>query len=186
MLFGKSGGIKMDIREKKPSSWVLTLGVLALLVATGIGGFVLYKFNQELNVDELVFDTWLNEKREVLEGMNMEYVSVDNTGQPAKDDYITRSYGGTLEWKTTLFEVEGSMLSSPAFIDMNNDGTLEIVIASEGDAVYALGNKGQYYWSEPYTDDLIEYLGQTPQTSGLDYDPPHIFASVIADRKSVV
>jgi len=170
----------MDIEIKKPSSWVLTLGIMTLLVATGIGGFVLYKFQQELDVDELVFDTWLNEKRELLEEMNMEYVNVDSSGDPLRDDYITRSGGGALEWKQTLWEVEGNALSSPAFVDLDNNGVLEVVIASEGDAVYALGQNGQYFWNEPYTEDLIDYLGETAQTSGLDFDPPPIFASVIA------
>jgi uncharacterized membrane protein len=156
------------------------MGILLVMVAAGIGGFVAYKYIDEIDVDELVFDTWLNEKREIIQKMNLDNIAVDNQGNPLYNDYITRSGGGNLEWQQTLFEAEGEYVSSPAFVDLDNDGRLEVVVASAGDFIYALGQNGNYFWPEPYSDDIIDYLGQTPQTSGLDFDPPHIFASVIA------
>ncbi|MGA1822167.1 MAG: CARDB domain-containing protein [Thermoplasmatota archaeon] len=122
----------------------------------------------------------MNEKRRVLSDLDLDGTAVDPAGDPSYDDSITRSGGGTLEWKQTLYGAEGSMTSSPAFVDLNNDGKLEVVIASEGDFVFALSQGGNFFWNEPYSDDIIDYLGETPQTSGLDFEPPHIFSSVIA------
>jgi len=171
---------RMDKIRKHPNGWMLTLGVLFMMVSVALGGYVVYRYADDLDVGELVFDTWLNEKRDLFEDLRNIQAPVDDKGNPMYDDTITRSGGGYLEWSTPLFEAEGEPLSSPALVDLNNDGTLEIVVASAGDYVYALGPQGTYYWSDPYSDDVIDYLGQTPQTSGLDFDPPHIFASVIA------
>lgn len=158
---------------------LLTIGVLFMMVAVGMGGYVLYRYVDDLDIDQLKFDTWLNDKRELF-GQLTEVAPVDEQGMPQRDDYITRSGGGQLEWQTTLFEAEGEYLSSPAIVDLNNDGDLEVVIASAGDYVYALGPDGSYFWQNPYSDDVIDYLGQTSGTSGLDFDPPHIMSSVIA------
>jgi hypothetical protein len=94
-----------------------------------------------------------------------------------ENDLDTRATGGTLKWKYTT--AEGERLSSPGLCDLNGDGTLEIVIASAGDAIYAIQPNGAPFWSTPYTDDVIDYLGQTSETSGLDFEPPNLFSSVI-------
>ncbi|MFO8052208.1 MAG: CARDB domain-containing protein [Thermoplasmatota archaeon] len=169
----------MDQENKHPRMLLLTIGVLFMMVAVGMGGYVLYRYVDDLDIDQLKFDTWLNDKRELF-GQLTEVAPVDEQGMPQRDDYITRSGGGQLEWQTTLFEAEGEYLSSPAIVDLNNDGDLEVVIASAGDYVYALGPDGSYFWQNPYSDDVIDYLGQTSGTSGLDFDPPHIMSSVIA------
>ncbi|MDG6226057.1 MAG: VCBS repeat-containing protein, partial [Candidatus Thermoplasmatota archaeon] len=171
----------METEGNKPSMWILTAGVLAMMIAVGVGGYVFYRYMDDLDVDELIFDTWVNEKRELFtklaENIN---TPVDIVGTPQRNDWITRSGGGTLKWSTTLYEVAGEPLSSPAVVDFNNDGRREIVVASAGDAIYCLEPmSGGYYWQDPWTDDIIDYLGQTPQTSGLDFKPPPIFASVI-------
>jgi archaellum component FlaG (FlaF/FlaG flagellin family) len=163
-----------------PKGILLAIGILMLLTASALGGYVLYKYVDDAEIDDLVFDTWLNSKRELFETFGQMEAPVDNTGNPLVNDYITRSGGGQLEWQTTLFEAEGEYVSSPAIVDMDNDNDLEVVVASAGDYIYALRPDGGYFWSDPYGDDVIDYLGQTAQTSGLDYDPPHIFASVIA------
>ncbi len=170
----------MEEINRRPNGWMLTLGILFLLVSVGIGGFFVYRYLDETDVDKLIFDTWLNEKRELFEKLADISAPVNNIGVPQRDDSLTRSGGGSLEWSVTLYEAEGEYLSSPALVDLNNNGDLEIVIASAGDYIYAIGPQGSYFWPEPYSDDVIDYLGQTPQTSGLDFDPPHIFASVIA------
>ncbi len=163
-----------------PKGLLLMGGILMLLTASAIGGYVLYKYVDTVDVDNLVFDTWLNSKRDLFEKFGQIEAPVDDTGNPLVNDYITRSGGGQLEWQTTLFEAEGEYLSSPAIVDLDNDNDLEVVIASAGDYIYALRPDGGYFWPNPYGDDVIDYLGQTAGTSGLDFDPPHIFASVIA------
>jgi uncharacterized membrane protein len=150
------------------------------MVAASIGGFVLYKYADDVGVDKLIYDTWLNEKRDLFSKLGDIAAPVDELGNPLRDDYITRSGGGQLKWQTTLFEAEGEYVSSPAVVDLNNDNDLEVVVASAGDYIYALGPDGEYFWQNPYGDDIIDYLGQTAGTSGLDFDPPHIFASVIS------
>jgi uncharacterized membrane protein len=154
--------------------------MLFVMVAAGIGGFVLYKYADDVDVDQLIYDTWLNEKRDLLAKLGELTAPVDEKGNPMRDDYITRSGGGQLKWQTTLFEAEGEYVSSPAIVDLNNDGDLEVVVASAGDYIYALGPDGEYFWQNPYGDDIIDYLGQTAGTSGLDFDPPHIMSSIIA------
>lgn len=158
---------------------LLTIGILFMMVSVATGGYVLYEYVDDIDVDQLIYDTWLNEKRELFSTL-AEVAPVDEQGIPQRDDSITRSGGGQLEWQTTLFEAEGEYVSSPCIVDLNNDKDLEVVVASAGDFVYALGPDGSYYWQNPYSDDIIDYLGQTAGTSGLDYDPPHIFASVIS------
>ncbi|MGA1866486.1 MAG: CARDB domain-containing protein [Thermoplasmatota archaeon] len=170
----------MDRPIAIPHAWLLTVGLMLIMVGASIGGFVLYKYVDDVGADLLIYDTWLNEKRDLLSKLGDTTVPVDEKGNPMRDDYITRSGGGSLKWMTTLFEGEGEYLSSPAVLDLNNDNDLEVVIASAGDYVFALGPDGEYYWSQPYSDDIIDYLGQTAGTSGLDFDPPHIFSSVIA------
>jgi len=163
-----------------PKGLLLAAGLLFLMTASALGGYVLYKYVDDVDVDALVFDTWLNQKRDLIRSLDMIQAPVDDIGNPLANDYITRSGGGQLEWMTTLFEAEGEYVSSPALVDLNNDNDLEVVVASAGDYIYALRPDGGYFWSNPYGDDIIDYLGQTSGTSGLDFDPPHIFASVIA------
>jgi len=170
----------MDRSTGHPQLWLLTIGVLSMMVAAGIGGYVLFRYADDVDVDKLIYDTWLNEKRDLFSRLGDLNVPVNEQGDPMRDDYITRSGGGQLKWQTTLFEAEGEYVSSPALVDLNNDGDLEVVVASAGDYIYALGPDGEYFWSNPYGDDIIDYLGQTAGTSGLDFDPPHIFASVIS------
>ena len=57
----------MEEINKRPNGWMLTLGILFLLVSVGIGGFFVYRYLDETDVDKLIFDTWLNEKRELFE-----------------------------------------------------------------------------------------------------------------------
>ncbi len=170
----------MNDEKFHPKGLMLAIGIIMLLTASAIGGYVLYKYVDEGDIDALIFDTWLNRKRELFENFAELPSSVDGNGNPLVNDYITRSGGGQLEWMTTLFEAEGEYVSSPAIVDLDNDNDLEIVVASAGDYIYALRPDGGYFWQSPYGDDVIDYLGQTAGTSGLDFDPPHIFASVIA------
>ncbi|MCU0799036.1 MAG: hypothetical protein MUC62_05135, partial [Candidatus Thermoplasmatota archaeon] len=163
--------------EKKSCKWMLEIGILFLFVAVSFSGMMLFRSMDRTDVDRLVFDRWLNEKRDVFMEIGPD-IPVDINGDPARDDSLTRSGGGTIEWEQTL--VPGEALSSPALVDLDNNGNMEIVIASAGDAVFALGPDGRFFWDEPYGDDVIDYLGQTAGTSGLDFEPPHIFSSVIS------
>jgi len=163
--------------EKKRCKWMLEIGILFLFVAVSFSGIMLFRSMDRTDVDRLVFDRWLNDKREVFREIGPD-IPVDINGDPARDDSLTRSGGGTLEWEQTLFP--GEALSSPALVDLDNNNDMEIVIASAGDAVFALGPDGRFLWDEPYADDVIDYLGQTTGTSGLDFEPPPIFSSVIS------
>ena len=55
----------MDRSSGHPQAWLLAIGMLFVMVAAGIGGFVLYKYADDVNVDQLIYDTWLNEKRDL-------------------------------------------------------------------------------------------------------------------------
>ena len=156
----------------------MALGIIMLMLGGALVGLFMARYSDfALNFDKLTFEEWMAEKREYFQSLDP-FVPVDEDGNPLHDDSITRAGGGILEWKTTLTEVRGEPLSSPAIADLDGDGKMEIIIASAGDAVYALRSDGTYFWREPYTGDIIDYLGQTPQTSGLDFEPPNIFSSV--------
>ncbi|MCU0799131.1 MAG: hypothetical protein MUC62_05610, partial [Candidatus Thermoplasmatota archaeon] len=169
----------METNEGRANGWVLAVGMLFLLTAVSIGGYVIFKYADELDVEKLVFDQWLNEKRDVFSKLGID-APVDILGNPLRNDYITRSGGGQLKWQQTLSPHEGEYVSSPALVDMDNNKNFEIVVASAGDAVFALRPDGGFFWDTPYSDDVIDYLGQTAGTSGLDFEPPHIFSSVIS------
>ncbi len=116
------------------------------------------------NDDDIQYLAWLNAQRE-------DYEESEGSQLP------TRSGGGALKWKVTLSEVEGHALSTPTLADLNMDGTLEVVIASEGDAVYALNPNGTRFWPEPYTGLQIDPMDEVPYTYYNNQTPPPFFAS---------
>ena len=83
------------------------IGDSTITESAGIGGFVFYKYADDVDVDQLIYDTWLNEKRDLFAKLGELAAPVDEKGNPMRDDYITRSGGGQLKWQTTLFEAEG-------------------------------------------------------------------------------
>ncbi len=95
-----------------------------------------------------------------------------------KDEPGKRHGAGILEWSVPLSNANGHPLSTPSLTDLDLNGTLEIVVASASDQVFALRPNGSYFWDDPYQDEVIDYLGQTSVTSGLDFEPPPFFTSV--------
>jgi uncharacterized membrane protein len=170
----------MEKTSERPSLWLLAIGVMALMASVGLAGYVTYRYLDDVDYDVMMYETWLNGKRELYSRIEDKKAPVDTNGNPKWDDHITRSDGGTLDWGVKLYEVDGYPLSSPALVDFNNNGNREVVISSAGDAIYCLEpNGGGYYWREPWVADSIDYLGETAQTSGLDFKPPPIFSSVM-------
>ncbi len=49
----------MDNSERRSNGWIMAIGVIFLMVAVGLAGFVAYKYVKEYEVDELVYDLWL-------------------------------------------------------------------------------------------------------------------------------
>ncbi|MCU0799711.1 MAG: hypothetical protein MUC62_08580 [Candidatus Thermoplasmatota archaeon] len=95
-----------------------------------------------------------------------------------RDEPEKRHGAGILEWSVPLSNANGHPLSTPSLTDLDLNGTLEVVVASASDQVFALRPNGSYFWDKPYGDDVIDYLGQTPETTGLDYEPPPFLTSV--------
>ncbi len=114
--------------------------------------------------DDIQYLTWLDALREAHE-------------ESEGSQIPSRSGGGALKWKVTLSEVEGFALSTPTLADLNMDGTLEIVIASSGDAVYALNPNGTRFWPEPYTGLQIDPMDEVSYTFHNNQTPPPFFAS---------
>ncbi len=114
--------------------------------------------------DDIPYLTWLKAQREAHE-------ESEGSQMPS------RSGGGALKWKVTLSEVEGYALSTPTLADLNLDGTLEVVIASSGGAVYALNPNGTRFWPEPYTGLQIDPMDEVPHTFHNNQTPPPFFAS---------
>ncbi len=89
--------------------------------------------------------------------------------------------GGEVEWVLPLMNATGNPLSTPALADLDLDGTMEIVVASAADAVYALDNDGRYRWNPPYADFTgfrIGYPGEDGKNWSSGFEPPPIFPSI--------
>ncbi len=77
-------------------------------------------------------------------------------------DYLLLGNRGTLEWKYET--AEGSYISTPALVDLDLDGDLEVVFITDADAVYALSNTGKYIWKNSnYTISRADEFMSTTQ-----------------------
>ena len=65
-----------------PKGLFLAVGLLFLMTASALGGYVLYKYVDDVDVDALVFDTWLNQKRDLIRSLDMIQAPVDDIGNP--------------------------------------------------------------------------------------------------------
>ncbi len=151
---------------------------MLIMLGLSLGLTVQFRFEDAPHGEDLAFERWLNDKRTLFEGYGAETV-VDPLEDPVQDPDKTRSDGGQLSWQVTIPSFEGKPVSTPTLADLDGDGHLEIVVASAGDAVFAFRSDGSQFWTEPYTDDVIDCLGQTAGTSGLDFEPPPFFSSPV-------
>ena len=80
-----------------------------------------------------------------------------------------------LKWKYPT--AEGSDISTPALVDLDNDDDLEVVFITEGDEVYAISNTGTFLWKN--TDYTITRADEF-MTGGasINYYIPKTFSSV--------
>ncbi len=142
----------------------LLTALLSLMLIPSFGVMISSAEVVPLDDDDIQYLTWLEAQRDDLKESEVSLLP-------------TRSGGGSLKWKITLEEVEGFALSTPTLADLNMDGTLEIVIASSGDAVYALNPNGTMFWPEPYTGLQIDPMDEVPYAHYGNQTPPPFFAS---------
>ncbi|MEA3558596.1 MAG: PQQ-binding-like beta-propeller repeat protein, partial [Candidatus Thermoplasmatota archaeon] len=88
--------------------------------------------------------------------------------------------GGQLEWKTYLGEHNRTSISTPELCDLNNDGDLEIIVATMNGSIFALDPDGSMFWTEPYMDLEIEALGERNWTGPGNITPVPFFSSPTA------
>ncbi|MGA1873676.1 MAG: CARDB domain-containing protein, partial [Thermoplasmatota archaeon] len=158
---------------------ILAAGAVLLFVSSSIFGAFLVRTVFDEDVDGIEFTTWINEKRSIYLGMGKDGVSFDPDGNPRQAGGSREFYfmGGSLNWKVDLHDEDNEHLSTPLLVDLDGDGKLEVVATSTADVVMAYDSSGDPFWNRPCTDIVIDYLGQTAATSGLDFDPPHFFSS---------
>ena len=167
------------MRVQREVSWTIHISVALLFVVSAL--IIQLSYQDDPGTDELVFENWLNQKRTTF--MKMYPGSQDIISEGVADNLPTRSAGGNREW---IVELPGIVdqpggkycsLSTPSLADLNDDGMMEILISSPSDYLYALDSSGGYYWEEPYTDLNIAQLGESGETSILDFDPPQFFSA---------
>ncbi|MBN1389590.1 MAG: hypothetical protein JXA22_03000 [Candidatus Thermoplasmatota archaeon] len=158
---------------------LLVIGAVLVTISLGLGGFLIHRTIGEEDPMELMYTLWMNSKRDLLKGKE-DIGPLDTNGDTNDPPPSTRRTGGSLEWMQTLSEAEDHATSSPALVDLNNDGDLEVVIASSGDLIYTLEPDGGFFWDYPYSDDVIEDLTLLCKDQNLDFMAPPIFSSVIA------
>jgi outer membrane protein assembly factor BamB len=145
------------MREQEVSRNLIAL-TLAFLICAGLFSYMIYS-----NSDKTVK---LGPVRIVEEATD---------SQSMVDQSQSRATAATLLWQFNTTEAEP--ISTPALADLDGNGYMEVIFASSGDAVYALNNTGGEYWSQPYTDEIIDGKG-----GALSYQPPPFFSSIcVAD-----
>ncbi len=118
-----------------------------------------------------------NAPRPIEDGPNIG--RVDTRGFIDLKDEPELSHGaGEREWSVPLTNTTGHPLSTPALEDMDLDGTMEIVVASDADLVFLVDNDGRYRWDNHYTNCSTSYPGEDGQNWSLGYEPPPIFPSM--------
>ncbi|MGA1793941.1 MAG: CARDB domain-containing protein [Thermoplasmatota archaeon] len=157
----------------------LAAGMLLLFLSSASFAVLIIRTGEEFGDDELLFLDWINDKREIYQKLGRTVNSFRIDGSPAVPENSRNSYsgGGYLLWKVEVPGGQGDYLSTPLLVDLNDDKKMEVVVMSAGDVVMAYDSAGDPFWESPNTDIVIDFLGQTPGTSGLDFDPPHLFAS---------
>ncbi|MGA1820521.1 MAG: CARDB domain-containing protein [Thermoplasmatota archaeon] len=158
---------------------LLATGMLFLFISSVSFAVLIARTEEELGDDELLFLVWINDKNELYQRLGGSVNSFHVDGAPAVPDPSRNGYsgGGDLLWKVEVPGGEGDYLSTPLLEDLNYDNRMEVVVMSVGDVVMAYDCAGDPFWEAPNTDIVIDYLGQTAGTSGLDFDPPHLCAS---------
>jgi len=157
---------------------MLVMGIAMLAISLGLAGAFLQTLGSEDRTD-MIFDQWFNSKRDLLLLKGNDH-NVDPNGDPLVPDPQTRREGGNAEWEITLYEANEQPLSTPALVDLNNDGDLEIVVASTADLIYAIEPDGDMFWTSPFTDEVIDDLWMLSREQNLDFVAPPIFSSVIS------
>jgi hypothetical protein len=80
-----------------------------------------------------------------------------------------------LDWKYEI--AEDSYISTPALVDLNNNGDLEVVFLSDADVVYALSSAGDFMWKN--TNYTIARADQFMTGTGSDtYYRTPFFSSI--------
>jgi outer membrane protein assembly factor BamB len=100
----------------------------------------------------------------------------NNNDTTAQNDpaSFTKSRGGKLEWKYTASK--GGMVSTPALVDLDNDGFLEIVFLTTGDEVIALNHDGSPRWING--NYVIEPASHLHSELWLSNWPTDLFSSI--------
>ncbi|MBN1539492.1 MAG: hypothetical protein JW939_05050, partial [Candidatus Thermoplasmatota archaeon] len=165
--------------QGKMNQKTLVIGAMLVTVSLGLGAVLIHRTIEDDDPAKLVYTLWLNSGRDLFKDSSDDIPAVPDDEGIDKGP-STRRPGGQIEWMQRLNEGAIYPLSTPALVDLNNDGDLEVVIASSSDLVYALGPDGGFFWDYPYSDDVIEDLTLPCIEQNLDFMAPPIFSSVIA------
>jgi uncharacterized membrane protein len=82
--------------------------------------------------------------------------------------------GGELEWKYKA--VKGGEISTPALVDLDSDGFLEVVFVTTGDEIVALNHDGSERWIN--SNYVIEHASHFSSELSLDFWPADLFSSI--------
>jgi len=168
----------MERFDPRTARFLMFSGVVLIMISGSMLGLLHHHLFDPSDIEEVSFDTWFNCKRDVYLSLEGSRHLLDVNGDPLGSGSRGGETGGILEWSATIPGCEGKYVSTPLLVNLDDDRELEVVAASSGDCVMAWGSDGSPFWTGPFTDEVIDYLGQTPGTSGLDFDPPNFFTSV--------
>ncbi len=161
---------------KESKKYVTIVAIFALIVASFAGIFLVsgpggdWLLGTDDTTRELETDNELTDEAPTTNSEPVGSFLNRRTG-------LTYDGGGELLWKKKAGDEEAS---TPALTDLNppvnGRGDLEIVVATASDAIYAFKSNGDPYWTNPFTDCIIDNARHL--ASGLDFDPTPFFSSI--------
>ncbi|MEA3558747.1 MAG: hypothetical protein U9R75_05775 [Candidatus Thermoplasmatota archaeon] len=166
----------MDMVPQIPGRVLLSIGAVFLISSATLFTMALLPIIEDGN-ENLEFVDWINEKRSIYGAMVEKARGFDHMGNVMTDPGTRGDHEVVIEWIREVLPGVEEPVSTPALHDLDNDGDMEVVVISSGDGVMAFKNDGSFYWPAPFTDCVINVLGESASTSGLDFDPPPFFPS---------
>jgi hypothetical protein len=148
----------------------LLLIILAIVLIT-----ILIQLVTSSNSISIIFDDQLVNQKSTTQVIYPETTIKVEEHNDAQYLNLPMNNRNILKWKYPT--AEGSDISTPALVDLDNDEDLEVVFLTEGDAVYAISNTGTFLWKNTdyiflRTDEFMTGAGST------NYYIPKTFSSV--------
>jgi len=92
------------------------------------------------------------------------------------DESTRGTSGGELEW--IYSDPDGGVVSTPALVDLDNDGFLEVVFATSNDRIIGLNHDGSKRWRNQ--NYIFKTVREFQSDIGLNYYAPELFSSITA------